>query len=670
MSSAQPHGGMSVGEIKQLLSQKDSDADSLFRTFYDEDNNRFWNQCVELYAAFSEKFISTGHPTRAFELVREGLQYYGNDRRLQYLNALALARGRNINLAEKRAKKLLKADDLDDKLRLETVSLIGRLYKDRYQRTTLPAEKTDFAGRALRNYSTAYQLSRNSYPGINAASMSLLADVSRDKVHTSAKEVLDLALAELKQPGSENDYWLFATIGEAYLLLEQFTGTDADDENCAEWWYRRAVTEAAGDIGSVVSMRRQVQLLKERLKVPEEFMSIFSIGTCVIFAGHMIDHPDRQAQGLPPRFPDDAALEEEVATAIGKELEQWDAKVGYVSAGCGSDILFAEQMIRRKAELHIVLPFDREDFYKSSVDFGLPEMSGWRERCDKVLAEATEVHYATPEKFHGDDLYFDFVNRYTQGLALARSDQMGVKPIALVVKDPAAQSLVGGTAFFLKHWEKTKHESRQINLARLRSRALGTPEVPDAPEPDRPPRRTRTANLEVKAMLFADVTHFSKLRDDQSPTFFVLFLGRVAELIDEAKVKPVFKNTWGDGLYLVFDEPEDCAEFALRLIKAVSNIHFEDFGLPEELTVRVGIHTGPVYREADPIIGRDNFFGSHVNRTARIEPVTIPGCVYGSEQIAAVLAVSGGEKFVCEFVGVEKLAKEYDSCPLFQLSHR
>jgi class 3 adenylate cyclase len=661
---------MSVDEIRQLLCQKDADADSLFRTFYDEHNNRFWNQCVELYVAFGKKFISTGHPTRAFELVREGSDYYKNDRRLQYLNALALARGRNINLAEQHAKQLLTADNLDDQLRLDAVSLIGRLHKGRYQRTTLPEEKADYASRAYDTYRTAYQLSKDSFPGINAASMSLLANIPKDKVHALAKEVLDLALAELKEPGSENDYWLFATIGEAYLLLEQFTGTDENDGNCAEWWYRRAITEAAGDIGSVVSMRRQVQLLKERLNLPEEIMSIFSIGACVIFSGHMIDHPDRQSQGLPPRFPADAALENEVATAIGKELEQWDANVGYVSAGCGSDILFAEQMIQRKAELHIVLPFDREDFYKTSVDFGLPEMSGWRERCDKVLAEATELHYATPEKFLGDDLYFDFVNRYTQGLALARSDQMGVKPIALVVKDPSAQSRVGGTTFFLEHWKKTKHESHEINLAKLRSRVLGTPEVQEAPDPNRPSRPSRAAGLEIKAMLFADVTNFSKLRDDQSPIFFVLFLDKVAELIDRAKVKPIFKNTWGDGLYLVFDEPEDCAEFALCLLKTVSNIHFEDFGLPKELTVRIGIHTGPVYRKADPIIGRDNFFGSHVNRTARIEPVTIPGCVYGSEQIAAVLAVGGGEKFVCEFVGVEKLAKEYDSCPLFQLSRR
>lgn len=670
MSSAQSRREMSVDEMKNLLKQKDADVDSLFHAYYDEPNSRFWNQSVELYVAFGQKFISTGHPTRAFELVREGLNYYEDDRQLQYLSALALARGRNINLAERHARELLKAENLDEGLRLDTVSLIGRLYKDRYQRTTLSTEKAAHARRASEIYGTAYQLSNNSFPGINAASMSLLAGISDDEVCALAKEVLALATAEMEQPGNENDYWLFATIGEAYLLLKQFTGADENDHDCAEWWYRRAVAEATGDIGSIVSMRRQVQLLGEKLELPDEIMRIFSVGACVIFSGHMIDHPDRKAQGFAPRFPANSALEEEVATAISKELEQWDAKVGFVSAGCSSDILFAEQMILRNAELHIVLPFDRADFYKTSVDFGLPEVSGWRKRCDVVLSQATEVHYATTEKFFGDDLYFDFVNRYTQRLALARSDQMDVKPIALVVKDPAAQSLVGGTAFFLKHWEKTKHESRQINLAKLRSRALGIPESPDALEPDRPPRRRRTANLVVKAMLFADVTHFSRLRDDQSPIFFVLFLNKVAVLVDKATVKPIFKNTWGDGLYLVFDEPEDCAEFALSLLEAMANIHFEDYGLPEELTVRIGIHTGPVYRKADPIIERDNYFGSHVNRTARIEPVTIPGCVYGSGQIAAVLAISGGEKFVCEFVGIENLAKEYDSCPLFQLSHR
>ena len=48
---------------------------------------------------------------------------------------------------------------------------------------------------------------------------------------------------------------------------------------------------------------------------------------------------------------------------------------------------------------------------------------------------------------------------------------------------------------------------------------------------------------------------------------------------------------------------------------------------------------GPVYSGHDPIIGKMNYYGSHVNRAARIEPVTIPGCAFLSEQFAALLAI-------------------------------
>jgi class 3 adenylate cyclase len=72
----------------------------------------------------------------------------------------------------------------------------------------------------------------------------------------------------------------------------------------------------------------------------------------------------------------------------------------------------------------------------------------------------------------------------------------------------------------------------------------------------------------------------------------------------------------------------------------------------------------------DKIISRQNFFGSHVNRAARIEPVTTPGCAYASEQFAALVAVECGDNFVCDYVGVEDLAKDYDRCPLYRLRRR
>ena len=59
-------------------------------------------------------------------------------------------------------------------------------------------------------------------------------------------------------------------------------------------------------------------------------------------------------------------------------------------------------------------------------------------------------------------------------------------------------------------------------------------------------------------------------------------------------------------------------------------------GLPDDMTLRIGLHLGPVYTRArpDPAM-HDNFFGAHVSRAARIEPVTPPGCVYVTETMAA-----------------------------------
>ncbi len=79
-------------------------------------------------------------------------------------------------------------------------------------------------------------------------------------------------------------------------------------------------------------------------------------------------------------------------------------------------------------------------------------------------------------------------------------------------------------------------------------------------------------------------------------------------------------------------------------------------------------HTGPVFEGYDAVIGRNNYFGSHVSRAARIEPVTAPGCAFASEQFAAALALTPGHGFVCEYLGMQPLAKDYDVCPLYRLT--
>jgi class 3 adenylate cyclase len=169
-------------------------------------------------------------------------------------------------------------------------------------------------------------------------------------------------------------------------------------------------------------------------------------------------------------------------------------------------------------------------------------------------------------------------------------------------------------------------------------------------------------------MLFADVKNFSKLDDGSYPDFFSTFLHEVKLVIESTEPRPVFVNTWGDGLYVVFDRIVDGAEFALKLVSRVERVDWAALGMPADITVRIGVHAGPVYQMMDPIIGRENVFGSHVNRAARIEPVTTPGCVYASEQFAAALAVEANHPFRCEYVGIEELAKGYDRCGLYVIN--
>src|SRR5207248_736069 len=75
------------------------------------------------------------------------------------------------------------------------------------------------------------------------------------------------------------------------------------------------------------------------------------------------------------RFPSDQEdLERLVAQAIRHELDLLDAKIGYCSPGSGSEVLFGELLRQRGGELHLVIPFVLDDFYRMRVDYDLAEL--------------------------------------------------------------------------------------------------------------------------------------------------------------------------------------------------------------------------------------------------------------------------------------------------------
>ncbi len=89
--------------------------------------------------------------------------------------------------------------------------------------------------------------------------------------------------------------------------------------------------------------------------------------------------------------------------------------------------------------------------------------------------------------------------------------------------------------------------------------------------------------------------------------------------------------------------------------------------MPPWLALRVGAHLGPVYPIDDPVRGTPLFIGSHVSRTARIEPVTPEGSVYVTERFAAALLLATRDTFACDYVGDMPAAKDYGRLRMYRL---
>ena len=129
-------------------------------------------------------------------------------------------------------------------------------------------------------------------------------------------------------------------------------------------------------------------------------------------------------------------------------------------------------------------------------------------------------------------------------------------------------------------------------------------------------------------------------------------------------------NTWGDALAVVLDDVVAAANCALRLQEEMASLDLASAGLPEHLALRLGAHLGPVLPSFDPVRGVPTFTGSHVSRTARIEPVTPPGAIYVTSAFAAALLLGGRDELACDYVGHMPAAKDWGRLRMYRLRRR
>jgi len=583
--------------------------------------------------------LGRGEYLEAFDRSERVSAEHPDDIRLRYLGVLALARAG----AAQRAAQLLQplcetvgaSAGLAPDLAEDVAALEARLTKDE----ALASGSQRLARLAAERYEAIYRRLGRPYSCVNAATMWLIAgDTERARELARVARAL---VAELSPDApSAEQYWLAATDAEAALVL--------DDDEAGRAALTRAATLVGSDLSSAATTRRQLALVLEHRGRGREVLELLPAPRVVHYCGHLIS-----PHGAGGRFP--AEAEPEVAAAIAQAVR--GVRFGFGSLACGADILFAEALLTEGAELHVHLPCDVDDFVAASV---APCGAGWTARFDACLAGAAVVSIATPGRYDADDETFDYGARVAMGNALIRADFLAAPVEQLAVWDGQPPEASAGTARDVATWARTGR----------RTTVIPVPPASTAPPAARATvARPRPASARsVRALLFADVGGFSRLDDQQISTFLEVVMRPIAAAIAEVGPSVRFRNTWGDGIYLVLDDAVAAAVCGLAMQVAFDRIDFTGTGLPEDLTLRVAAHAGPVLERPDPVLGATGVYGTVVTLAARMEPGTPAGAVYVTDQLAALLALEPDAPARGQYVGRLPTAKDYGTFPMYVLA--
>lgn len=589
-----------------------------------------------------KNLISKGEFFRAYDAAMHALGSNPDNTALKHRALLALANAGAYRLALSQFKTM----GLHSSHELDVQCLLARLHKDMGFAQKGEAARTSFLN-AFQLYEQAWQMHRSLpqsyYPAINAAACAAFSGAP-DKAAQWAEVVLDQLknLQENVADPSER-YWINATRIEALLIQGQLGAAHA--------MVPETLSLIESDWTALASTLRQLQRLCTCLG--HDFNSLgFSTPPSVIhFTGHLISPSGR--------FPENE--EERVAEQIRQLLETHNVGVGYGSLAAGADILFAENLLKRGADLHVVLPFDRDDFLKVSVLRCGPR---WASRFEHCLNAARSVRMATDDAYLQDEQLFTYCSQIAMGLAVLNARHLNAAAAQIGVWDGQTSETLAGTEADLRQWHLTglpQHLLSSQSAAFSLNLPVNLAEIPPANYP------ANNQGRESKAMLFADVKGFSKLGDATLPAFVEQVMGRLAKVTTQHQSQLHSINTWGDGIFAVFNNVDSAAECALAMQETMAQLNRREAGLPEEISLRIGLHLGPVYLTLDPITQRETAIGAHVSRAARIEPITPEGCVYVTETFAAVLAIGSKNEFACDYVGQTETAKNYGLMRMFLL---
>lgn len=577
-------------------------------------------------ADLARNAVSRGDLITAYDITVSAIAEGDESSEVRHQQILALARMGDTE----RAMELFAAYRLDSSSDPHERAVGARLLKDRALALPPGEERRVALEQAFDAYHSIYRDSGDSFPGINAATLALLGG--------REERALELAGALLEDPevAASADYYMAVTRAEALLILGRIGEVGEA--------LRSAPVRSSRDFGARSSSARQLAMIADHQGMEEAARSALLAPLS----------PPRVAQYCGHMFAADPGAEQRLEVEIGRLLDEEDVGFAYGALACGADLLIAEAALEHGVELHVVLPFEEEDFLAQSV---LPGGERWVERYRACLERAASLTFASRMEFFGDPAQYGYGSRMAMGLARLRADHLGVEPVQIALWDGIASTGPAGTGADVAAWREQGGRSRIVDPGPVdRGLARPDPRVPSAYE--------RT----LAAILFTDFAGFSTLRETALPAFWDGVMRRVAEVLDRHEGEVECRNSWGDALYAVASSAPAAAEIALELQDSLAAFDYATLGLDGSGGMRIGAHYGPAFRTLDHITGRTTFYGTEVSKAARIEPVTPPGAVFVTEPFAAILALEARGRFACRYVGRISLAKKYGDYPMYRLT--
>lgn len=576
--------------------------------------------------------LQRGEILAAYDQAHVALESGSASRGVAYLAVLSLARAGAVDFARKEYVRLGLDQVADD---IDSIALGARLLKDVALAARGP-RRSAFARAASRRYGALVDRNGGLYGAINAATMTLVAG---DPAAARARAAAALAIPEPIGLAGEAAYWDAASRAEAHVL--------AGALDAARTTLAAAQAHAPTSFAAHASTLQQLAMLCRETGVDPAWLDSFRPPRCAHFAGHILDSTGEAALAGTPG--------DDLRRTVDGLLR--DHRIGFAYGGlaAGADIVFAEALIESGAELHVVLPVGRASFVATSV---APFGADWVARFERCMAGATSVRYAAADPYAGDEQVFVYASQFAMGCAVLRAQTLSTEAIQLAVFDGHAAAGPAGVAVDLAYWAASGRRQAIFDIVRP------PPSRGEAFPQDQGPAGLRA----MRAMLFVDVKGFGALGDEQIPAFLDTVMGQMARVVEGLAAPPVHSETWGDGVFLVFEQPADAAEAALALLEAHRALDLGAAGLPRGLDLRIGGHYGPVHLRTNPVTKAPAVIGAHVVVAARIEPDVAPGSACVSEALAGALATFHGDRFRCGYVGRTKGRKGFPATPIFNLA--